>query len=247
MEHGDRRRRRKSGTLYGAVVIALIIIAALFGVGVFFKVSDIQVTGASMYDDEQVIQMSGVEIGDSIFFVSESSAALKIMESMPYIAQVRLVKTLPGTVTIEVTESYPLASFNSGGSWWIIDKNGKILEQTTADGASGTINIRGLEPIMPTVGQPLALGDDERVKLAYLKSLLSAILSYGYQGGITQIDISIISDIKFDYYGYDVVLGGGENIEDKFWLMSKVLEEHGTEGTGTIDLSSENKASYFQG
>ena len=129
MEQGGRRRRRRSGTLYAAVITAMIIIAVLFGVGVFFKVSQIEVVGASMYEDTQVIEASGIEIGDSIFFIRESAAGLGITNSLPYIDEVRIVRSLPDTVTIEVTESYPIASFSSEGSWWIIDKNAKILEE----------------------------------------------------------------------------------------------------------------------
>ena len=70
MEQGGRRRnRRRGGTLYAAVITAMIIIAVLFGIGVFFKVSQIEVVGASMYDDMQVVEASGIEIGDSIFFI----------------------------------------------------------------------------------------------------------------------------------------------------------------------------------
>ncbi len=246
MEQGGRRRkRRRGGTLYAAVITAMIIIAVLFGIGVFFKVSQIEVVGASMYDDMQVVEASGIEIGDSIFFIRESAAGLGITNNLPYIDEVRIVRSLPGTVTIEVTESYPIASFSSDGSWWIIDKNAKILEQTTAEGASDTIDIRGLQPIMPAVGEILALGDEGRVQLLYLRDILSAILTNGFQDGITWIDMTNISNIKFDYYSYEVNIGSGEALEDKFWLFSRLIDSQGTDLGGRIDLSNENEARYI--
>ena len=247
MEQGGKnRRRRRSGRLYATLIVTLMIIAALFGVGIFFKVSEIEVTGLSMYKSEQVIDLSGIEIGDSIFFVQKSSAVISIKSAMPYIDDVRIVRTLPGTVTIEVTESYPIASFSSGGSYWIIDKNAKILEQTTSEGASDTINVTGLQPIMPAVGETLALGDEGALQLEYLRNLLSAILSYDFQDGITNIDISNANDISFDYYSFTVKIGRGENVEDKFWLFSaSILKEHDLDEGGTVDLSNEDEARYF--
>ncbi|MGM9521736.1 MAG: cell division protein FtsQ/DivIB [Oscillospiraceae bacterium] len=246
---GGRKRRKRGGgrALYVTLITALIIFAVITGMGVFFKISVINVTGVSMYDDEQVIEASGIEQGDSIFFIRESASAIKIKKALPYADEVRIVRSLPDTVTIEVTESYPLACVSSGGSWWIIDKNAKVLEETNTSGVSGLIVLKGVTPIMPSVGGTLALGEGQSVKLAYLKAVLSAILSSEMQDNVTWLDMTNISSIRFDYKNLEINVGKGEGLEDKFWLLEKFFEENGEDRSGTVDLSVENEAHYIPG
>ena len=241
-----RRRRRSNGALYITVIIALMLIAVIFGLSVFFKVSAIEVAGVSMYTDEEVIAASGIEQGDSIFFVDQSAAAIKIKDALPYADEVRISRKLPDTVMISVAESYPIASVSSGGYRWIIDKNAKILEKTDTSGAEGTIEIRGAEPVMATVGDSLALGEEGSVKLTYLRAVLSAILAEGMQNEITWLDVSNISDICFDYMGrFTVSLGKGDYLEDKLWMLEQVTADRGETEKGSIDLSQENEGHFI--
>jgi cell division protein FtsQ len=203
------------------------------------------VTGVSAYSAQDVIDVSDIEIGDSIFFIRESVSVAKIKSAMAYVDEVRISRTLPDKVTIEVTESYPIASLTSGGKWWIIDKNAKILEQTGSAGVSGTIVLKGVEPVMPAVGDTLELGDTGTVRLMYLKAVLAMILSEGMQDDVSWLDMSNISAIKFDYKNYVINLGKGESLEDKLWLLQQFFGERGEDGSGTIDLSIENEAHYI--
>ena len=239
-----RRRRRSSGALYITLVAAVVVFALIIGMGVFFKVSEIDVTGVSVYDPEDVIKASGIEQGDSIFFIRESAAVINI-KALPYIDEVRIVRSLPDSVTIQVTECYPLAAVNAEGSWWIVDKNAKVLEETTSAGAGSYIELLGVEPIMPSVGGTLALGDDQTVKLAYLKEVLTTILDWGYQDEVTSVDMSNISSIKVVYKDFRIDVGKGEDMEDKFWLLDNFFETNGDDGSGRIDLSTEGKLSLI--
>lgn len=241
-----RRCRRNNGALYITVIVALMLIAVIMGLSVFFKVSVIDVTGVSMYTSEDVVTASGIEQGDSIFFVNQSTAAIKIKKALAYADEVRIFRKLPDTVTISVTESYPIASVSSGGNWWIIDKNAKILEKTDTNGAADTIEIRGTEPVMPVVGDVLALGDEGSVQLTYLKSTLSEILSAGIQNDITWLDVSNISNIQFDYLGrFTISLGKGDKLDDKFWMLEKVVTDREDYEKGSIDLSKENEGHFI--
>lgn len=250
-----RRRRRSSGTLYITVIVALMLLAVIFGLSVFFKVSRLDVKGVSMYTEEEVIAASGIEPGDSIFFVNQSAAAIRIKKALAYADEVRISRNLPDTVTISVTESYPIASVSSGGSRWIIDKNAKILEKADAESAADTIEIRGAEPIMPSVGSTVSLEDSGGVKLRYMKAVLSEILSSGIEKDVTWLDVSNISNIKFDYLGrFTVELGKGDDLEDKFWTLKQLVakkeedeKDKKENEKGRIDLSKsslEDKA-YF--
>lgn len=241
-----RRRRRSSGTLYITIIVAMMLLAVILGISVFFKVSAVKVVGVSMYTEDEVITASSIEPGDSIFFVNQSAAAVRIKKALPYADEVRISRNLPDIVTITVTESYPIACVSSADSRWIIDKNAKILEKTDASGTSDMIEIRGAEPVMPSVGGTVSLEDSGGVKLRYIKEILSAMLSEGIEKDVTWLDVSNISNIKFDYLGrFTVNIGKGDKLEDKLWMLGKVTADKGEDESGRIDLSRENEGHFI--
>lgn len=247
-ERSRRRRRRGNGALSVAIIIAFMLLAAIVGLSVFFKISSISVEGAGIYTADDVVAASGIEVGDSIFFVGQSTAALRIKNALPYVDEVRVQRRLPDTVVIEVTESYPIAYIRSGDDVWIIDKNAKLLEKAGESGAAGKIEVRGVVPIEPTVGGALALGDANALQLTYLKSVLSAFLTDGLRDGVTWLDMTSISDIRFDYQGrFTVKLGNGENLSDKLWMMGKVIADRQDSDQGTVDVSVENEGHFIPG
>ena len=249
MAQTNKRRRKGNGSLYTTVVVAMVLLAGITGISVFFKVSDIVVVGNSAYSAKEIIDASGIELDSSIFFLRESAAVVRIKDALAYIDDVRIVTTLPSTVTIEVTESYPIASITDEGSKWIIDNNARILEKTSVNTSTNAIPVYGVTPIMPAVGETLSLGDSGSVQLMYLKQVLSGMLAAGIYEDVQWLDMTNISSITFGYKNkFTVVLGKGENVADKLWLMEQAVEPHLEDGyNATIDLSADNEAHYIKG
>lgn len=243
-----RKRRRGNGSLYVTVIVALMLLAAITGVSVFFKISDIVVEGINAYTAEQVIAASGIELDESIFFLRESSAAVKIKDTLAYVDEVRIVRSLPGTVRIIITESYPIASIKYEGSFLIIDENAKILEKTAVNKTNSAIPVYGVTPLMPVVGETLSLGDSGSVQLLYLKQVLSGLLSYGIYNDIEWLDMTNISAVTFYYQNkYTVNLGKGENLEDKLYYLQQITEAHKDDDfSATIDLSDDGFGRYIK-
>ena len=244
---GSRKKKKNSGSIYVTVIVALMLLAAIFGLSVFFNISDINVVGAGMYTDQQVVAASGIELDGSIFFLSQSSAAVKIKDALSYVDEVRIIRDLPGTITIEVTESLPVAALSYEGNYWVIDKNAKILEKTNSQGASKAVKLMGIEPIMPVEGDSLALGDAGAVQLTYLKNVLSGLVKAGIYEDITWLDMRNISSIKFDYMDrFTVDLGTGEDVDDKLWMLEKVVEDRSSNEKGTINVSKLNEGHFVE-
>ena len=83
-----RSRQRRSGALFKALAVLVTAVAILLAMSVFFKVSRIDVVGAETYSEKEIIDASGIEIGENLFFVDRFEAASRIFANLPYIDNV---------------------------------------------------------------------------------------------------------------------------------------------------------------
>lgn len=240
-----RKRRRRKASLYIPIIILVLVVAIVIGLSAFFKVSKIEVEGAISYSADEIIETSGIEIGDNLFLIKDSAVALRLNKAFVYIDEIKITHKLPGTVTIKLTECHPIACVKYAGSYWLIDKNAKLLEKVSSAGTDGAIEIIGLDPILPTAGEKIALGEDNSTQLKYLTAILTAISDLGMQNDITSIDISSTSNITFDYLGrFNVKLGRGDNARDKLDLLIRSVAEEAENATGSFDLSVDKEAIF---
>lgn len=242
------KKRRKSGSLsvYILVIMALTVVALIIALGAFFKVSEIYVTGVRIYNPAQVSEASGIKLDESIFFLNNSAIAARIKDALAYVEDVRVVKSLPGTVTLEISESYPVACVAVDGDLYIMDRNTKLLEKTTVDRRGNYIELRGITPLMPKVGDTVSLGADNGVKHQYLRETLSGIMKAEIYNDISWLDFSNIGAITFRYMGrFTVNIGAGDKIDDKLWLIGKIIEQHPSPDKGRIDVSNPAEGHYI--
>lgn len=124
-------RRTPSSGVAGRLVIMLAIVAAVvFGVAIFFKVSHVEVQGNSLYAAEQIVQASGIEIGDNLLTLNKETVAGNIIAQLPYVEKVSIGRSMPDAVILNVTESTAtFAVAGDTGEIWLINASGKALER----------------------------------------------------------------------------------------------------------------------
>jgi len=232
---------------YRLAVIALLMLAAVaVGVGMFFLVADIQVEGTSVYDADSIVEASGIEMGKSIFLIRTEAARRKIKEQFSYVDDVRIRRSFPGSVTIEISESFPAAWVEYNGAAWIMDKNARFLDVKTAAETAGLAEIEGIEPLQPVVGQTMALSVEESVKLDYLREIMGRLSEFDMMKDVSAIDIASASSVSFTYMGrFQVILGRGDDVEDKLQLLRGVVNRLDESETGRIDLSIGGRAHFL--
>ena len=240
-----RRRRRRPGFLRPLLYI-LMLAAMAFGISLFFKVSRIEVEGNSTYSAEEIIAASGVEMGKNLFAVSASGIVDALFETMPYLDEVRITRKLPDTLVIHVQETQALAVVESEGTYYVLNENCKILDTTDAAGAASLIQVSGISPILPVVGQRISLGDAERAKVDFLRELLTISTDMGIIAEISDISLASIADVRFTYQSrFEVVLGGLDQLEYKLGLLQTTVDNLADGDSGTIDLSRDRQAHYI--
>ena len=226
------------------IAVLLMLLTAGIGASIFFKVTVIEVTGESEYSDEEIIKVSGIELGDSLLLIRESKAAMELCSRLPLIKSVKIVRAIPNKITIAVTENKPVAYIKIDQNYWTFDSSCKLLKRLDLVPAD-LITVTGITPISPAEGDKLSFGDSGATALSYLEELLTAIETEGEKDNIDEINMGNVSNIAFKYLGrFAVYFGRGDNARDKLRLLSKAVENLGAAETGAIDVSSGNEARF---
>ena len=237
------KRRRKRSALFAPISFLIICAALVFGMSVFFRVSGIEVEGNTIYTPEEVIEASGIEEGDNLFFINRFSAISRIFSKLPYVEKAVINRTLPNKLVIVVSESRAIACVAAEDGTWAIDKGCKLLSKVSGEELRGLIRVEGLTPIAPEAGQLIAPGEAESPKVSYLTAILGQIDALELRDQITYIDINGISNPTFDYLGrFTVKLGANENVEYKFQCLLSAVDALSEGDRGTLDLSIDKRA-----
>lgn len=104
-----RRRRRKRrhsrlGPLFKVLCGIAVVVAITMGATVFFQVEEIAVAGNSRYTQEEIIQATGIQIGDNLFRMNKYEIYQQVYEQLPYIETILIRRGLPSTILVTVTE-----------------------------------------------------------------------------------------------------------------------------------------------
>jgi len=206
----------------------------------FFQVNEIQVLGETRYTVQQVIDASGLALGDHLFFVNSEAAEREIQTGLPYIDRAELRRRFPNRLEITVSETFSVAQIQIAGGYLVLDKNAKILEWQ--DEAPGThlVKIIGLpEPVSPQPGDILDLGGDGQDCLRYLQNILGTATTLGLINRISYINMT---DLHAPIFLYDdrftVRLGPNLDLYHKMDMLVGIVAYYAeADVSGVIDLS----------
>lgn len=245
-KRGDFIKPRRHSSISAPLMFIVVIVATIFVMSVFFRVSDIEVTGNTHYTDEEIIRAIDIEQGDNLFFFDRFAAISRVFAKLPYIEEVSVVRKLPNKVTIEVVESTALAYIKLGDERWTLDHNCKVLGKA-ADGETGQlVEVSGISPGTLLIGEQLTTADGDTAVVEQLAEVLYQIQERGLTSYISLVDITDTNDVQLSYAGrYTVKLGNSSGTEHKFGMLVSVVAKLGVEDVGLIDLSDGTTAHFM--
>ena len=241
-----RRRRGRFSGLYKALSILLASAAVVVACVVFFRVNSVEVSGNVRYTAEEIIEASGIEMGDNLIGLSRSRVSASICTKLPYVANVNIKKVLPDGVVLRVSERVAAASVESAEGRWLISAQGKLLEKDA--GSDRVVTINGLTAAGPYPGGMIQVAEGEETTLSYVKELLSQLESHGWLGECTVLDCSAATFMMLDYGIYRIKLprGGDYNyclsLTESALASGSILEGVG----GLLDLTVVEGKVYYR-
>lgn len=240
-----RRRSGGAGVVLTLLCILVIIAAIVAAITVFFRIRQVDVTGDSRYAGEEIVALSQIEAGDNIFFFNKFAAINRIFDQCPYLDEISIRRRLPDRVEIIVTECVPVAAIESGGSYYIVDIGGKLLEKSSLQAVQQYCVIQGAALDQPEVGKHAVFAVPEQENPLFL--VLNTANNSDILQDIGEIDVSQTYDIEFTYTDrFTVKVGTADDLEQKIRYMKVVATEKlGPTETGIIDVSNTQTARFI--
>ena len=247
----QRRKKNKRKKLIFRAVLCFIFlcIGIIFALTMFFNISEITVTGDTVYSSEDIIEKSGVVIGDNLIFVSKKKINEQVSTELPYVGSVKVKRHLPTKLELIVTKTDAVYAVVIDGYYTLLDANGKVLEKDLEYVAENIILLNIGEITSAELGRKICGTSDE-----YLEKLIdirNACNECGIED-ITAIDLSEIYDIKITYQGR-IILELGETTKDNLYkklsLGKAAIDTQNEENMlyrGTINLTVDGKGYWSE-
>ena len=124
------KRKHKKKHYVLRIVIILAVLAAAFACAhlSYFNVNGVAVIGNEEVPDEEIIKLSGIQTGESVFDVHPLLVQHDIKKKNLYIEKVNVNRKLPDKVEIIVKERDMLAQFHKDQKFVITDSEGMVLD-----------------------------------------------------------------------------------------------------------------------
>ncbi len=252
-EVSRKAHKFRSFIIYVSIVLVVLIVGLVLSLTVLFKTEKIVVSGNTMYSDEEIVRISGINIGENIFLAGKNKAEESIEKACPYIADAHVYFKLPDKIMIDITMASPSYYVETLGGFYVVNEAGKVLEVTATDDEVNVpvvdgVSLKGKAP-GETIEYPSTLIADS------IKEIFSAFKEYGAEK-ITEVNIQqgSGSSVKFRYVYDDrivVFLGLGDNLDYKIHSATTIIKEkidvNNSTVAGELDVSTafENNKCYF--
>ena len=242
------------------LTVLAVVMAFVLGMSVFFRVKTITVSGANVYSAWTIREKSGISVGDNLLTFGRTKASGQIIANLPYVKSARIGIKLPDTVIIEIEEEAVVYSIqDQDGVWWLMNSDGKVVEQTNTQTANSHTQVLGVTLYQPQASElgiateeastetdesgetlPVMITGAQRLNAAL--RILQALELNDIVGDAASVDVSQLQDIIL-WYGtqYQVNLGAINNskydIAYKIAYMKNAILQMSDYQTGILDVS----------
>lgn len=251
-----RRRRRRLKIVRTSIVLGIVLLLLLVGALItwkviadqqsarrettsFFPVRGIVVEGQTRYSHQELIEKSGLYVGQSLMGVNKVHAHELLVQNFPYLETVDIGNASFDTLRIRVTETKVMAAVQVDQVWYIVGESNKALEQVGPnDVPENTLQVVGATVVGRTVGASLM--DDRSLRVC--RTLVAAAQQYNLQG-MTAVDMTEKTNLCIMLNDrLQVVLGNETNITAQIQMLADTLpvlyKNNGTDVSGRLDMTT---------
>ncbi len=202
-------------------------------------IRSISVEGNTQYDNEAIVGVSGLKVGQSVFSVNKGQAAKRLKKEFVYVRDVDIDISFKREVTIRITEAEEMGAVYAGGGWVVVDENGVGLQKIPIESERPLrrMYLKGAGTLTDEVGKQVL---NER-SLSIIGEICTAFELHKL-GYVSEIDMTNLSDIRVNWKNQiDIALGNDSNLTYEIAVAAasipKILARHGETATGLLNVS----------
>ncbi len=253
----NKRKMRLAIVVIGFILIIGTVVGGITSLFVFRVKSFSVESESTVYDQQKIIDASGIALNKSLIFIDLDKAEKTVERTLPFLKNVEITKKLPTGLVIRFEESgMAYAVEVSSGTYAITNDEFKVLS-VSGIVPEGVVPVRGQIPVKYDVGETIAfVAQNEEDKKAppvedkafnVLSAISSSVAEKEFEG-ITAINISSLFDIYIIYQDRILIeLGDSQNISSKSDFFIRAIEEENmidNSKTGIMDFTISETA-YF--
>lgn len=240
-----RRSRRGWNMLYKFLTVALIVVAVVMALILFFRVGEVNVEGQQHYSEDEIREVAGIAPGDNMFLINKQQVTENIYRTLPFVRNVELIRHLPSTVTLRIEEGSAAGLITAGSKIWAINASGKLMGEAAEDEKAALID--GAAVSVPELGTVIT-GETEQdqYRVDELIKLLSEMSAKEMLAEAQGIHLGNGAAITVDYLErFTVKIPWGADYEYKLRSLLAVVDRLENNETGTIDMTYDEGEVHF--
>lgn len=237
-----RKVRKARDTIISfALIIAVFAVMCVVVYRLLFKVSEINVVGSESYTAEEIIEASGIGVGDHLYSFRASTLEKNVILRCPQVKSVEVNRSAPKKVTLTVSEK-PCAFYaDFYGEYRAVSSDLRVLYSVTRDEAQerGLVLLR-----LPAVTKAVAGSEAKYSSVRrddYIYTVTEALQNSELWGRVSAVDLTGKYDIEIVCDGkYLLTLGDSSAVESKLRIGAAVLSDEMFDGDdkAKIDLTN---------
>ncbi len=226
-------KMRLTTFLISALFLAVTLSSTVFFI-FFCRIQDVDVVGLAYSDKEKIISAADIKTGTHLYSISKEKIESRIKASNPYVADVRIKRTGPTSISLILTEEAPRFYCKNGEKYLVLSGTLRVL--TLFDNESEARAAAPCELLLPDISEA-KIGSTVVFSDAYDGSrtteAIEKILASSISEDITFFDAHEKFDIRFTYKDkYEVRFGAFGNIEENLPLVINTVAYLENEANG---------------
>ncbi len=247
-----RRKRRNKRMIAVATVAGVMLLAGLIALiycyAYGFPIAKITITGKSNYTSEEIIDASGVRVGDNMLRVHTKEVNRAVCAALPYIAAVKVDYKLPDTLSLRVTQTQEKFLIVGKQNYICLSDAGKVLSLKKKKAKAGQYRLEGFDRQTAKEGAMFEPEGDNVKRFEAAKLLVEEL----EKNELTEANVLRLGDLHLISLQYDgrinIYLNGTDDAREKIALIAGIIKNEIPPGSqGYIDGRFKERAFFNQG
>lgn len=242
LKEKNHRRKIRRNIVYVLVGILLCIVFAVACVALFFNAKEINVEGATVYDDYLIRECSGIELNQNLYRIDRAAVSEAIVTNYPYIKSVEVDVQLPATVTIRVTEDTPRYYFELCGEYYVLSESLRVLEHSEdlddlQERLPGLIGLQTQNVTYAVCGRKITFAEGSSTE--YTRQMLSTFAASSIADKITMINFTDRFNVYVIYdHRFKIEIGNMEDVATKIAFAEEILNRFDSSYSGVVNVEN---------